>query len=239
MTLKLSWLKNRSLSPLWIRTQVCLCWVLLTPCLSWSCCRNESWGCGLIWGCGGVGEGDGHPWGLAGFAPHIMGLPWGEPKREGEMAPRMEVTVWKVTPSSTITFSIFCLLEVNDHVQPTFEGRLWHRDDMRATLEVSSQKGYVSIGPRQPPLCLCIFVLVWLLLFLSFLPFPLVFVEFNPKAISWSPASLTRIWRHPGYLWSQKYFSLRCIFYKEGKRKLLVEKSGREQLSLVNKKHHQ
>lgn len=100
-------------------------------------------------------------WGvLAGLAPQITGLPWGESKREGEMAPRVEVTVWEVMPSSTTTFSIFCLLEVNDHVQATFEGRLWHRDDIRAMLEVSSNKGYVSIGPRQPHLCLCIFVLI-------------------------------------------------------------------------------
>ena len=59
---------------------------------------------------------------LAGLAPHITGLPWGESKREGEMAPRVEFTVWEVMPSSTTTFSIFCLLEVNDHVQYTFEG---------------------------------------------------------------------------------------------------------------------
>lgn len=59
---------------------------------------------------------------LAGLAPQITGLPWGESKREGEMAPRVEVTVWEVMPSSTTTFSIFCLLEVNDHVLPALRG---------------------------------------------------------------------------------------------------------------------
>lgn len=68
---------------------------------------------------------------LAGLASRITGLPWGESKREGEMAPRMEVTVWKVMPSSTTTFSIFCLLEVMTmFIQSTIEGRLWHRDDI-------------------------------------------------------------------------------------------------------------
>lgn len=73
-------------------------------------------------------------WVLAGLAPHFTGLPQGclhigswlprgeGSKREVEKASRMEVTVLKVTPPTT--FSIFCLLEVNDKVQPTLKGRL-------------------------------------------------------------------------------------------------------------------
>lgn len=176
---------------------------------------------------------------LAGLAPRITGLPWEESKREGEMAPRMEVTVWKVMPSSTTTFSIFCLLEVMTmFIQSTFEGRLWHGDDIEPFWRFPVT-GLCVYWPKTAPsmsLHICPGLAP---------PFPLFpavsssVCRIQSKSHQLEPSNSDRNLMRSRILWSQKYFSLNvCIFYKEGKGKLSVEKSDREQLSLVNKKHH-
>ena len=90
---------------------------------------------------------------------------------------------------------------------------------------------------QDSPIDVCIFVLVWLLLFLFH--FPLVFVQFNQKAISWSPVSLIRIDGIQDIYRVRNTSLIIHIYYKEEKSKLSVEKSGREHLNQVNKKHHQ